>query len=459
MLFFKGKEDMGLEASLKLLDLPPDATIDDANQAYACLHRMIDQFHRDAGEDGREGRQEDMDLLTCAYEKAVVYLSDRDPQSTTSEAIHCQPSVVDVPESTDLHFTLNFSADANKDASSDDVPTLPEPNSKTVEDAISIITRRVHRTEAMLPGAQQAVEAAKTAMEVANRQHESAKQASMTAVVAAKSAKTRALLLEIEVKRAMADAIAVAEKARARVVAARKAATEARTDVDKAREQVSRVVKSVKTAAAEVVCTEDRLEKAKGQLKTLTHTLVETRSRMDTFQDTTTSIKKQAPPARSLSPTVMPDNRFSPPRGTERDTLARQQVMSDLLEIEASLKDRNRDPVPTMPDGTTLQETTGQNLERRQHQRISYPLEQSPVLSFDGCRMPILDLSTAGIRLASDDAMACPRVVRGVIAFAGQRPVKVTGKVVRQNDHDMGLRLVTRIGNHILDQERLRLRA
>jgi hypothetical protein len=82
MLFFKGKEDMGLEASLKLLDLPPDATIEDANQAYTYLHQMIDLFHQDSGADNQGDRQEDIELLTCAYEKAVGFLSDRDPRRT-----------------------------------------------------------------------------------------------------------------------------------------------------------------------------------------------------------------------------------------------------------------------------------------------------------------------------------------------------------------------------------------
>ena len=66
MLFFKGKDDMGLEASLKLLDLPPDATVDDANQAYDNLHGMIDRFHLEAGAGERGDRQEDLELLVWA---------------------------------------------------------------------------------------------------------------------------------------------------------------------------------------------------------------------------------------------------------------------------------------------------------------------------------------------------------------------------------------------------------
>ena len=140
MLFFIGKEDMGLEASLKLLDLPPDATIDEANQAYTYLHRMIDLFHQDTGDGDRGDRQEDMDLLTCSYEKAIVYLSDQDSQPAQSAEIPPRSSVIDAPKSTDLHFTLNFSADADKDASLDAGSPLPEPDVQTVENAISIIS-------------------------------------------------------------------------------------------------------------------------------------------------------------------------------------------------------------------------------------------------------------------------------------------------------------------------------
>ena len=440
-----------------MLDLPPDATIDDANQAYAYLHRMLDLFHQDTGDRDRGDRQEDMDLLTCAYEKAIVYLSGQDSQPVESAEIPPRPSVVDAPKSTDFHFTLNFSADSDKDASLDAGSPLSEPNVQTVEDAISIISRQLHQTESVLPGAQQAVESAKAAAEAANRQHESAKQAKMTAVIAAKSAKTRALLLEIEAKRAMEDAIALAEKARDRVIAARQAAREARAEVDKAREQAGCAGKSEMTAAAEVVCSEDRLEKAKVQLKALTLTLVETRHRMGMFQDTTAATEKKNPEARIDSPAVMPDDQFSLPHATEREEPDREQIMSDLLEIEASFDAGKREPIPLSVDGADLQDGTGRAVERRRHHRISYPLDQGPVLSIDGRMIPVLDLSTAGMRLQWDDAVACPHIVRGVIAFTDQRPVTVTGKVVRQNDHGLGLRLVTRIGKHILDQERFRL--
>ncbi len=449
---------MGLEASLRLLDLSWDATIDDANQAYAYLHRMIDLFHQESDAGGRGDRQDDMDLLTCAYEKALAYLSDRDPQNAQSAAIApSRATAGDGPQSTDLHFTINVSADGGKDATLDDVPPLTEAKPRTVEDAISITSRRLNQTEAALPGAQQAVKSAMEAVAAANRRQSSAKQARMIAMVAAKSKKTRALLLENEAKRAMNDAIAVAERARDRVAAARQAAKDAAAEVKKAHEQARRVRKAEETAAAAVVCAEDRLEKERARLKALTHTLVEARDRMRMFRNATAAIETQDAEAPIHPAAVMPNNCFSATQADAGEMDARQQVMADLLEIEASLNARKEEPMMADGDGTVLPNATGQTPERRRHQRIIYPLDQCPLLSVDGQTVPILDLSSAGMRLAPKVEMVPSRIVRGVIVFSSRSPVRIAGKVVRQDDAGLGLKLVTRIGNHILDQERVRL--
>lgn len=450
---------MGLEASLKLLDLPPDATVDDANQAYGYLHRMIDRFHQDAEAGDRGDRQEDLDLLACAYEKAVAYLSDRDPHNMPALTTPASRSpVADGPSSRDLHFTINVSTEADNDSSSGDASTLPEPNAQTVEEAISITSRRMQQAESVLPVVQQAVESAAAALEAASRRYEQSRQASLTAAVSAASAKNRAMLLEIEAKRAMQDAIAVAEKARDRVAAARQAAKDAAVEADKARKQANRVKKSEETAAAEAVCAEDRLEKEKIRLKALTFTLVETRSRMKMFQDTTAAIEKQAADV-DIHLAAMPDKGSTAPQAVGGETNARQQIMSDLLEIEASLNVRKRESMPVQVDGAKRSGASVPDTERRQHHRVVYPLDQRPRFSVDGRTVPILDLSSAGMRLETDVAMADSRIVRGVIAFPHRSPVKITGKVVRQDDAGLGLKLVTRIGNRILDQERLRLRA
>ncbi|MEE4113064.1 MAG: PilZ domain-containing protein [Desulfobacteraceae bacterium] len=459
MQFFNGKEDMGLEASLKLLDLPPDATVDDANQAYGNLHRMINRFHQDAGAADRGDRQEDLDLLACAYEKAVACLSDRGPDHAPVPSITpFRSSVVDGPPSTDLHVTINMSTGAENDSSPGDVPSFPEPNARTVEEAISITSRRMRQAESALPVVQQAVESATAALNAANHRYERSRQASLTALVSAASAKNRAMLLEIEAKRTVQDAIAVAEKARDRAAAAKQAAREAAAEADKARKQASRVKKSEETAAAEAVCAEDRLEKEKVRLKALTHTLVETRSRMRMFQETTATTEKQDADV-DMHPFLTAEDRFQSNQAVDGKTRARQQILSDLLEIEASLNARNRDPMPPQAGGTASPGDAAPDDERRQHHRVIYPADRCPWLSIDGRELPVLDLSEAGMRLEPDAAMAGLRIVRGVITFPSRSPVKVTGKVVRRGDTDLGLKLVTRIGNHILDRERLRLRA
>ena len=63
------------------------------------------------------------------------------------------------------------------------------------------------------------------------------------------------------------------------------------------------------------------------------------------------------------------------------------------------------------------------------------------------------------MRLEPNAAMTDSCIVRGVITFHSRSPMKVTGKVVRQDDAGLGLKLVTRIGRRLLDQERMRLSA
>lgn len=450
MLLLKGKEEMGLDASLKLLDLSPEATIDEANQAYAYLHQMIDLFHREAAEDDRGNRQEDMDLLTCAYEKAVAYLSDRDPQRPATTPGLSEPSAGVANGATDLHFTINF-ADKATSPPPDSGTQSTEPNNRAVADALSITTRKLQITETALPETQVAVESAAAAAAAASRRLERAKQARMDAIVSAKSAKSRALLLEIEAKRAMQEAIAVAEKARDRAAAAKKAAHDARVVADKARQRVSRIEKSEKTAAAEVICAEDRLEKEQERLKHLTHTLLQARQRMKLFKG-----------AHGDSPSVTDhDLKRHPGRSDTRvstePTDERQQIMADLLEIEASLKSRAASAPVMQSASTPPAADVDSSAERRRHERLAYPPGQSPLLTIDGQQVAVLDVSSCGMRLEPSDAMGGQQIVRGKVALGGKQPIGVTGKVIRRDDSGLGLKLVTRIGDHILDKERLRL--
>jgi hypothetical protein len=176
------------------------------------------------------------------------------------------------------------------------------------------------------------------------------------------------------------------------------------------------------------------------------------------FQGTTEAIEKQAADVDAHLAAI-PDKGHPAPQAVGGETDARQQIMSDLLEIEESLNARKRQSMPAQDDVSELSGAAVPDTERRQHHRVAYPADQRPRLSVDGRMIPILDLSSAGMRLEPDAAMADSHIVRGAIAFPNRSPVKITGKVVRQDDAGLGFKLVTRIGNRILDQERLRLRA
>ena len=450
MLPLEGNEEMGLESSLRLLDLPMEATIDDVNAAYERLHRMIDQYYQDAGAAEQGERQADMDLLALAYENAVAYLSGQDDDDPLAP----EP----MPASSrrrgaDLRI-VNLPAEEPEDEEIETVSSLPDSNIETVEAALAVISQRLHETEAALPDAQRDVDSATTALEAANRHHERVRQESINTIVAAKSAKIRALLLEIEAKRAMEKAVAIAEKARARVTAAKRMAKEAKTEAEKARQEVGRLKASEESAAAEALNAEKQLEAAKGRLKTLTNNLMETRKRIRLSQDvieTESGIERLLEGTGDLLAASSSDT-----------TLAaeRQKIINDLTEIENSLNGSKERPVAARRTvGPNRQRIARDTAEKRSDFRIVYPADQRPVFSIDGRTMPVLDLSSAGMRLKISEDRSCPRIMRGVIGFNDRPPLKVTGRVVRQGQGSVGLRLVTRIGNHVLDQERMRLSA
>lgn len=451
MSFFTGKGNVGQEASMKLLELAPDATIDDANRAYGCLHRMVDRFHKEADEEDRGSRDEDMELLTRAYEKAIAFISDPHPSSGPQESAFSPEPKTAAAESADLHFTVNFAADSNENGATQD-DSLSEPNQRTIQDAISITTRRLRQTEAALPEAREAVDAALSAARDAERRHERARQVRINADIAAKSAKSRVLLLEIEAKRAMEEAVAVAQKARDRVVSARQAACQAKQEAEIANKEAGRVRKSEETAAAQVVCAEDLLENEKHRLQTLTHALLQTRERMKLFEATGEGAYNPG-----QKPKDVPRKNSVDAREDDRQQNDRQQILSDLMEIEASLQSRKQDPdrFQTLTDSAKESLETGS--ERRRHPRIVYPPYRCPVLSIEGRCIPIIDMSTAGLRLSPDAAATDLRIVRGTVTFDDGQAVSVAGRVVRRDERGLGLKLVTRIGNRILNRERMRL--
>lgn len=357
-----------------------------------------------------------------------------------------------------LFFTGKKNMEADESGFVDAIANLPEPNIRAVREAVSITSRQLVEAQSALPAAQQALDSAKAHAAAASRRRERARQACIDALVAAKTAKTRATLLDIEVKRAMDEAVVQAEKARIRVIEARRAANLANVHAKKAQERAGRVKRSEETAAAEAICAEGRLETNRARLQTLTHAVLTARTRMKLFNGNLPATADPHPVDPVDSPDAMGGIRPCGPRKFDEEAGGRRQLLADLLELEASLADRKRPSAPVGERGLLSPENHGrQGVERRQHERLVYPDEMRPVLSIGNLRIPIRDLSPAGMRLAADPATVGSPIVRGVIDFDGHPPVKVTGKVVRRDGHDLGLRLVTRIGSRIIEQERLGL--
>ena len=460
MFFFNAKEDIGLDASLNLLDLSSGATIDDANQAYTYLHRMIDLFHRDNDAE-RGDRQEDLELLACAYEKAVSYLSDPDSPLTQDNLSISSEQIVDgALQTTDLHFTINFSGAGNDQANTNDSLAIPDASDDSVESAVEIIFRRLEEAESSLEQAREAVEKATAVMEAASQRLEKTKQDRISAIIAAKSARSRAMLMEVEVKRATEEAIELAEKVRERVNAAKQAAKAAKIEADEAQEQIRQVMRREEAAAAEAVCAQDRLERAKQDLKKLTHAVVEARSQLRIFQEYETQLRPPAALAENDHRPTFPADLTALSPSIDDIMETRHQVLSDLVEIENAINGRRQQqPQSAVLDHSEVVNISDQKDERRQHDRLYYPDAKRPMFSFDGRLIPVLDLSQAGIGLDSGAGVVQSRLVRGAIEFNGMPAMNVTGRVVRQDERRLALRLVTRIGNHILDRERMRLGA
>ncbi len=147
--------------------------------------------------------------------------------------------------------------------------------------------------------------------------------------------------------------------------------------------------------------------------------------------------------------------------GTRSDKMTaavRRRICCDLAAIEAALKARRQagglqdlEDAPNPPSWVAP-------VERRRHGRVGYPPHRSPRFDLAGRSLVVLDLSCAGMRLKADAPCGRSNLVRGVIAFADQPPIRVVGKVLRHHGREMGVRLLTRIARQVIDRERRLLR-
>ncbi len=445
---------MGLDASLALLGLSPRATIDDANQAYDQYHRMIDMFHKDNDTDP-EDCQEDLEFLACAYEKAVSYLSDPDRSMASEDGLGKEPGREDSEQwpPADIHFSLPDDGSLADSSPTNVIDLFSEPRKDAVESAVAIITKRLQEAETALADARKAVEAATVELDTASRRLEKTKKARMEAEIVAEAASSRAILLDIEAQRETEEAIAIAKKVRDKLQKTRQAGKQAKLEVDKARQKIEQFTVAEETAAAETVCAKDRLEKAKNDFKSVTHVIVETRAQLRMFEDYGAHAKRMGVSRTAARNVYEPAS-----RGGDR-TGEREKMMADLMEIENTLTGRNKAAGAGHPNHHAPSEAAIDGRERRRHDRLYYPDNARPVFSFEGRDIPVLDLSQSGIRLEPDDRMSQSNLVRGSLLFGDLPSMNVAGRVVHHHGEGLGLRLVTRIGNHILDQERRRLSA
>ncbi len=130
----------------------------------------------------------------------------------------------------------------------------------------------------------------------------------------------------------------------------------------------------------------------------------------------------------------------------------RQQIWCELLEIEAALKARKPTSVPS--EDAAAPPPCVAPIERRRHRRVGYSPGRCPRFQVAGRSWAVLDVSCAGMRFQADAACGRLNVLRGVIAFADQPPIRVIGKVLRQEGGEVGVRLMTRIGRRVIDRER-----
>jgi hypothetical protein len=449
---------MGPEASLQLLHLSKDASIDDVHRAYADLHHEISCFHRESGEDSQLDFKEDVELLTCAYECAVSYLSNPADNEDTDDENDCTiASISGGASQTKIDLPIN--RDDEKSiwgGLPSEILSSNQADQRTVEEAMIITSRRLRETESAIPGAQEAVNAAMRAMEKAKQRVESAKQANLNTMISAKSAKIRALLLDVEAKKAEKNAHAVAERARARAVAAKKVAEEARQQVDQVKKQVIRAKKSEEAATADVICAEDRMEREMLRLKSLEQKLLETRNCMRMFQETTSAIRGYDNTGADHCQAGSGRCKGSSEKANGVDETTQDQILSELQHVEV-FDDLESQAVASKPiETSSLQGEKKLETDRRRFPRIVYPANRHPIFTVGDKSIPVLDLSPKGIRLDATDGMN-RGIVRGSIDFPDQGSIHVAGRVIRNNAQGIGIKLVTRVSNRVLEKEKTRL--
>lgn len=92
---------------------------------------------------------------------------------------------------------------------------------------------------------------------------------------------------------------------------------------------------------------------------------------------------------------------------------------------------------------------------RRNGYRLRYPADRRPVLSLEGRRTEVLDISEQGIRFARESAQAITigQFFVAIVEFAGGHRQTVFGSIVRASPEDIAARLYKGFEFDLLAQE------
>jgi hypothetical protein len=92
-----------------------------------------------------------------------------------------------------------------------------------------------------------------------------------------------------------------------------------------------------------------------------------------------------------------------------------------------------------------MQENSYEGAERRSVFRLKYDQPEKPVFKVRKHQFQVMDVCEKGIRLRLDDPVRLVKWVRGALTFAEGDEYVLEGKIVWEQDGDLGLQLVTRL--------------
>lgn len=88
--------------------------------------------------------------------------------------------------------------------------------------------------------------------------------------------------------------------------------------------------------------------------------------------------------------------------------------------------------------------------ERRKQPRIKFVQGKNPILSIDGKRYRVVDISRGGIRFQAGSCFGHGRIIRGQLYLPDVTSMKIVGKVIRASDDEAAAKLMTRIADTLI---------